>query len=262
MEHPEPFLDKHNIRQRSYFESTVKRTMVPRRTPYLERHVDQMLRFARISPTDRVIEVGCGMGRYTLILAERGIDITGMDLSPVLLDRLRTFADGRLDVPLYSADVLDPPVELRHRFDAVIGFFTLHHLHDLGGCFTSMTQLLREGGRVAFLEPNALNPLYYLQIALTPRMTWKGDGGVARMLPHVVLSAMRKAGLVDLRVQRFGFFPPFVANRHLGGRLESYLERFPFWRPFLPFQLFGGFRPPGSSDWGSAPASPRASRGQ
>jgi SAM-dependent methyltransferase len=262
MEHPEPLLDRHNIRQRSYFESTVKRTMVPTRTPYLERHVDQMLRFARISPPDRVMEVGCGMGRYTLMLAERGIDITGMDLSPVLLDRLRAFADGQADMPLYSADVLDPPAELRHQFDAVIGFFTLHHLHDLGGCFSSMTQLLREGGRVAFLEPNALNPLYYLQIALTPRMTWRGDGGVARMLTHVVLGAMRKAGLVDLRVRRFGFFPPFIANRRLGGSVESYLERFPLWRPFLPFQLFGGAQPRSSAARCSTPGPPRASHGQ
>ena len=201
-------------------------------------------------------------GRYTLMLAERGIDITGMDLSPVLLDRLRTFAGGRLDVPLYCADVLDPPVELRRQFDAVIGFFTLHHLHDLGGCFASMTQLLREGGRVAFLEPNALNPLYYLQIALTPRMTWKGDGGVARMLPRVVLGAMRKAGLVDLRVRRFGFFPPFIANRRLGSPVENFLERFPLWRPFLPFQLFGGAQPLSSSARWSTPVPSRASRGQ
>jgi SAM-dependent methyltransferase len=243
-DHPDPGHTRHNIGQREYFESTIKRTMLPRQTPYLRRHVDEMLRFAAISPADRVLEVGCGMGRYSLMLLGRGVNLTGLDLSPVLLQRLRGFAGGQAEIPLYCADVLDPPVELLRRFDAVIGFFTLHHLHDLRRCFASMARLLRDGGRVVFLEPNALNPLYYIQIALTPRMTWKGDGGVARMLPHVVLGAMRRAGLRDLRFRRFGFFPPFIANRETGSRLERVLELFPPWGPFLPFQLFGGRLPP------------------
>ncbi len=239
-DHPEPRHERHNIGQREYFESTVKRTMVPKQTPYLRRHVDEMLRFAAVSPTDSVLEVGCGMGRYSLILAGRGINLTGLDLSPVLLQRLRAFSDGQFEIPLCCADIANPPAELHRKFDVVMGFFTLHHLHDLEPCFASMTKLLREGGRIAFLEPNALNPLYYIQIALTPRMTWQGDGGVARMLPHVVLGAMRRTGLSDLRVRRFGFFPPFIANRRMGSRLEYILESFPLWRPFLPFQLFGG----------------------
>jgi SAM-dependent methyltransferase len=244
-DHPEPVHERHNIGQREYFESTVKRTMVPKQTPYLRRHVDEMLRFAAVSPTDSVLEVGCGMGRYSLMLAGRGINLTGLDLSPVLLQRLRAFSDGEFDIPLYCADIASAPAELHQKFDVVIGFFTLHHLHDLEPCFASMAELLREGGRIAFLEPNGLNPLYYIQIALTPRMTWQGDGGVARMLPHVVLGAMRRAGLSDLRVHRFGFFPPFIANRSAGSRLERVLERLPLWRPFLPFQLFGGTLPPG-----------------
>jgi SAM-dependent methyltransferase len=247
-EHTDLRHERHNIEQQSYFESTVKRGMVPTQTPYLRRHVDQMLRFAGISPTDHVLEVGCGMGRYSLLLAGQGVNLTGLDLSPVLLRRLRAFAHGQVEIPLYCADVLNPPAELLHQFDAVIGFFTLHHLHDLGRCFASMTRLLRKGGRIAFLEPNALNPLYYIQIALTPRMTWKGDGGVARMLPHVVLGAMRKAGLTEVRVHRVGFFPPFIANRGMGSRLERVLECFPLWQPFLPFQLFGGTLRPGGDD--------------
>jgi SAM-dependent methyltransferase len=236
-------IERHNRTQHDYFEHTLKATMVPRATPYVERHVDELVACVGMTPADRVLEVGCGMGRYTLPLVARGYQVSGMDLTQALLDRLREYGGG-LDVPLYCADVLNPPGELLGRFDVVCGLFTLHHLHDVPSCMGAMRRLLRPGGRIAFLEPNAWNPLYYVQIAVTPRMTWQGDKGVARMRKSVVLPAMREAGFTDLTVRRFGLFPPFVTNRSWGRALEGLLERFPPWRPFLPFQLFAGRRPP------------------
>ena len=101
-----------------------------------------------------------------------------------------------------------------------------------------MARTVKPGGRIVFLEPNAFNPLYYAQIAVTPGMTWQGDKGVAQMRMPVVGGAMTRAGLKSPRVERFGFFPPFVANTSIGARLEEALERFPLWRPLLPFQVF------------------------
>src|SRR5262249_42958213 len=153
---------RHNESQRRYFEDRAKPRMLPRRSRYLERHVDEVVRLARLSTDDRTIEVGAGMGRYTIPLLRRGYDVEALDLSSVLLERLATVSGatpGR-----HAADIADPPAELEGRFDAVIGFFTLHHLHDLGACFRGMRRLLRPRGRLVFLEPNPLNPLYYVQI--------------------------------------------------------------------------------------------------
>lgn len=234
---------EHNRRQRQYYESGPKRTMVPSGSPYLRRHVEQFLRFTGISPGDRVLEVGCGMGRYTLLLAERGIHMTGLDLSPVLLDELRAYNDGRYRIRLYCADILQPPEELRSQFDAAIGLFALHHFHDMSACVAAMTRLLKERGCIAFLEPNAYSPLYYVQMAIKPNMTWQGDKGIARMRRGYVCGLMREAGLTDIRTERFGFFPPMITNMAFGPKLEALFERFPLWRPLLPFQLFRGTRP-------------------
>jgi SAM-dependent methyltransferase len=227
---------RHNQGQREYFESVEKRTMVPRDTPYLRRHVDEFMRFGELRPGDRVLEVGCGMGRYTLLLADRGLQVEGIDLSPVLLERLRESAGDR-SIPVHALDVLDAPDELGRRFDAVVGLFTLHHLHDLDRSFRAMAELLVPGGRMVFLEPNPLNPLYYVQIAVTPGMTWAGDGGMVRMRRGVLRRAAENAGLRGFSLERFGFMPPFAANHPVGSRAERVLERFPLWRPALPFQL-------------------------
>ncbi len=216
--------------------------MLPSGSPYLQRQVDEALRFGGVSSQDRVLEVGCGMGRYTIILAQRGLRVEGLDLSPVLLERLRGFDGGRFNIPLHCADVARHPAELDGQFDVVMCFFTLHHLPDLPLCFEAMARLVRPGGRLVFLEPNPANPLYYAQILLTPGMTWRGDGGIVRMRPSLVLRAMKSAGLSGLAMSRFGFFPPFLANRPWGRRLERWLEAVPAWQGFLPFQLFKGQR--------------------
>jgi SAM-dependent methyltransferase len=236
-------LAQHNALQRRYYQQALKPHMLPADSPYLRRHVDQLLRFGGITAGDRLLEVGCGMGRYTLILAERGFRIEGLDLSPDLLGRLRQADAGRYDIPLYCADVIDHPPQLAGRFDAVIGFFTLHHLHNLPLCFTAMSRLLRPGGRVIFLEPNPFNPLYYVQMAITPDMTWQGDRGLIQMRQGRVLGAMRAAGLTRLGTLRFGFLPPFLMNRAGSSSIEARLERVPICRPFLPFQLFRGELP-------------------
>jgi SAM-dependent methyltransferase len=234
------YIESHNAAQRRYFERAPKSTMIPPGpTRYLNRHVDETLAAAAIQPGERVLEIGCGMGRYTLLFAGRGVRVEGLDLSRVLLDQLLEFDAGRHEIPLHYADVLDPPPELVGEFDAVVGMFALHHIHDIDGSLRSIARLVRPGGRVVFCEPNPFNPLYYVQIALRPGMTWQGDGGIVNIRRRPVARAFADAGLVDLYWKRFGFFPPFLTNSALGA-LERPLESFPLWRGALPFQLFGG----------------------
>jgi SAM-dependent methyltransferase len=212
--------------------------LLPRDTPYLNRHVDRLIEAIDPRPDERVLEVGCGMGRYTFLLAQRGYRIEGLDLSPRLLERLAEHDGGRYRIPLHAADLIDPPDELAGGFDAVVGLFMLHHIEDLAACFAGVARLLKPGGRTAFVEPNPLCLLYYAQIALTPGITWRGDGGIVRMRPRRIARAMEQGGLRAPRASRFGFFPPALANRPAGARLEAALERVAPLRPLSAFQLF------------------------
>jgi len=237
-----PNFSVHNRRQREYFERTRKATMIPGDTPYVRRHVDEMLRRVAPHPGERVLEVGCGMGRHALLMAARGIRLEGLELSPVLLDQFRLANGGRYDIPLHCADMLHPPQHLEGRFDVVVGFFTLHHLPDLGAGMRAVARILTPGGRAAFIEPNPVNPLYYLQILFTPNMRWREERGILQMRSAVMGPAMRQAGLEPSPPERFGFFPPAVANRPWGAQLEAVLERQRMLRPWLPFQVFAGTR--------------------
>ncbi len=236
--HNQHQLDAHNRVQHSYFEGPIQRTITPTDSPHLKRQLHETLRFAGVTPRDRVLEIGCGMGRCTLLMAQRGLRVEGLDLSPALLDRLRAYDGGRFQIPLHCADVRHPPPELDGAFDVVIGILVLHHLASLEECFAAMSRLLKPGGRMVFLEANAYNPLFYLQIALAAGMTWQGDRGIARMRPPCIFHAMKAAGLGRLEMTRFGFLPASIADRKWGAGLDAALERVALWRAFLPFQLF------------------------
>lgn len=212
--------------------------------PYVLRHVDEMVRGLDLKPGDRILEVGCGQGRYLLPLVDRGLDVEGLDLSPVLLDRLRSSA-GAIgpSLKLSAGDLIEPSPERVGAYDAVVGFFVLHHLHDVSACLHNLARWVRPGGKVGFLEPNPLNPLFHVQILLTPGMSYRGERSILAMRPKVVLGALADAGMAETRLKRFGFFPPILANRSAMQPVERAIEAVPLWRGLLPFQLFQAVQP-------------------
>ncbi len=238
--------EAHNAAQREYYETAEHPNMRPRQARHTRRQIEVALAAAQISPRDRVLEIGAGEGRFTRLLADRLPRLESSDLSPVLLERLAATCADR-PVPLHVLDVADPPDRLQASFDAVAGFFMLHHLHDLAASFHGIASMLRPGGRVVFVEPNPLNVLYYVQMLVTPGMSFAGDRGILRMRPRVLADAMRAAGLTPGPALRFGFFPPFVSDTPFGQRLERILERFPLWRPLLPFLVFTATLPPSAT---------------
>jgi 2-polyprenyl-3-methyl-5-hydroxy-6-metoxy-1,4-benzoquinol methylase len=235
-------IEAYNSFQRDYCENAISRTIVPRRSRHITRQLDETMRAAAVSSADRVLEVGCGMGRFTLMLAERGVRVEGLDLSGELLNRLRVSNGARFDIPLYRADALEPPAALRDSFDLVVGFFVLHHLKDVHGAVKSMSGMLKPGGRLVLLDANGWNPLFYLQMLMMRGMTWRGDKGMAQMRPAVVFGAMRNAGLSRLTVSRFGFLPAFVVDRLWGSRLDLAMERLPLPDVCHAFQIFTAHR--------------------
>jgi len=235
------FRDRHNQYQRNYYESREKRTMQPSGSVYVERQLDFVVGATGITAQAPLLEIGAGLGRYTLPLLTRGFTVTALDLSPVMLARLaETAANPRLTT--VAADVAECPKFLEDRFEQAIGFFTLHHMHDLDLVFAGLAGVLRPGANVAFCEPNAFCPLFYAQILLTPGMTWRGDGGVTRMRRKTVLGAMSRAGFGNLQLRRFGFLPPAIVNRRGGITVEDALQKIRFLEPLRAFSVFSGVR--------------------
>ncbi|MDQ7743546.1 class I SAM-dependent methyltransferase [Hydrogenophaga pseudoflava] len=219
----------HNQYQRRYFDHVSRARLALGETTYVNAHLARMQAGVPLQPGQTVLEVGAGPGKFTLPLAERGWDIVANDLSPVLLDQLRQASDQR--VRTVCGDIAEVSELTDERFDHAVGFFVLHHLKDFDRVFKGLAKALKPGATVSFCEPVGWNPLYYLQILLTPSMRFAGEPSLSAMRPSVILPALARAGFVDTRAVGYGYFPPQLKNRPWGDRLEQWLDR----REWVPF---------------------------
>jgi 2-polyprenyl-3-methyl-5-hydroxy-6-metoxy-1,4-benzoquinol methylase len=237
-----PVSSDHIDYQKRYFSRPEEKPrMRPGGSRYAERHLEAVLCNLDLEPGAQILEIGCGMGRFSLLLAERGYRVTGVDLSQELLRELRAHDPGHL-VQTVCCDAAEIDRFLDGPFDAAVGFFFLHHLEELQAVLGAVAKILRPGATAAFCEPNAYNPLFYLQIMVTRRMTWRGDGGVARMRPGIFEKTFTRSGFSRPRLSRYGLFPPFIANTGIGGRLEEMLESLTPIEPLLAFQVVAGVK--------------------
>ncbi len=231
---------RHNAIQRSYYEDRPRadnHRMLVQQSPYVMNHVDQLIAFAGLKPGDRVLDVGCGMGKFTIPLSQRGIDVDGFDLSPKLLEELRTQAGSDSAIKTFCGDLLEDNPELNGKYDQITGFFMLHHLFDLQQAMNHMAPLLKPGGQATFLEPNPLCALFYIQITLAPTMSWKAEKGILKLTQKNTTKCMEKAGFTDVAFKRYGILPPFMRNTGFGAKFEPMYDKVALLRPFSAFQM-------------------------
>jgi 2-polyprenyl-3-methyl-5-hydroxy-6-metoxy-1,4-benzoquinol methylase len=103
----------------------------------------------------RTMEIGCGTGLFTELLATSGAFILAIDISPDLLALARS-----RKLPPEQVEFREMRFEDSDEigiFDAIVGSSVLHHL-DIALALPRMYTLLKPGGRIAFAEPNMLNP--------------------------------------------------------------------------------------------------------
>ncbi|MFJ9246326.1 class I SAM-dependent methyltransferase [Streptomyces sp. NPDC101776] len=97
-----------------------------------------------------VLDLGCGTGTLSLLAAEQGHRVTGVDLSPAMIDLARAKLAGR-DAAFLEGDATAPPVG-EQRFDVVLVRHVLWSLPDPARVLRHWCDLLRPGGRLVLIE--------------------------------------------------------------------------------------------------------------
>jgi SAM-dependent methyltransferase len=116
-------------------------------------HYELRLRFllGEVSAGERVLDVGCGEGRFASELAAAGAQVLGLDVAWEPLRRARE-RDPRLDLRLIDAD--GPwPVE-DGSCDVVWAGETLEHVVDTARWLSEARRVLVPGGRVLLSTPD------------------------------------------------------------------------------------------------------------
>lgn len=114
--------------------------------------------FSKVRRGQRVLDIGCGTGRFTVPMAALGAQVTGLDLSRAMLDTAGAkLAELNLTADLHEGDMADLPFE-DGSFDVVTSMLALMHIpiEDREAVFCEVARVLRPGGRMLLGVKNAV----------------------------------------------------------------------------------------------------------
>jgi ubiquinone/menaquinone biosynthesis C-methylase UbiE len=102
---------------------------------------------------DEVLDVACGPGRLTLDLAPHVRSITGLDLTPGMLDQARAaLAESGLDnVTFQKGDAMAMPFS-EASFSIVVSSAAFHHFEAPDRVLAEMARVCRPGGRIVISD--------------------------------------------------------------------------------------------------------------
>ncbi len=109
---------------------------------------------AAITPTDRVLDVGCGTGSTTRAAAARAVHgaVLGVDLSSAMLtvERRRAGDEGLANVEFVQADAQVHPFD-EASFDVAVSRTAVMFFADRAAALANVRRALRPGGRLVLL---------------------------------------------------------------------------------------------------------------
>jgi SAM-dependent methyltransferase len=102
-------------------------------------------------PPSRVLDVGCGTGVISMLVADLGHTVVGIDLSDGMLDKARAKANGRTEVGFKRGNAMAPRGKPAS-FDAVVNRHVLWTMTDPERALTNWRRMLRPGGHLAIID--------------------------------------------------------------------------------------------------------------
>jgi len=165
------------------------------------------LLLADARPGDRVLDLGCGAGRFVAALREAGARPVGVELAEAALERARRNVPGA-DLRLMEPDGSIP---LGHgEADLVWCSEVLEHVPDTGALLNEVRRVLAPGGRLLVTVPDH-GLLRRVLIAL-----FRHDAHYDPLGQHVrfytgrsLAGTLEATGFGDVRIERFGG-PPLL----------------------------------------------------
>ena len=194
------------------------------------------------------LEIACGNGIDACLCAHNGANVHAYDLSPksIQMVRQRAAVNGLSDRVRLQVTGRFEEAFAGQRFDAIIGYASLHHI-PLEGLAQQVYDRLRPGGVAVFAEPvinsRALHALrrmipYYI-FEPTEDEQPLNDAAISRFAQPFDRCVRRDFQLTSRIWPMFPQIWALAAGLH---RLDHYLLKIPFLRRFATVAVFGLYR--------------------
>ncbi len=104
-----------------------------------------------------ILDAGCGPGTYGIMLAQKGNEVVGIEISPdgAQVANERASEKG-VNFSAQVGDLEKLPFKDDY-FDICFCGWVLHHFPDISSAVSELVRVLKPGGRIAIAEPNESN---------------------------------------------------------------------------------------------------------
>lgn len=179
-----------------------------------------------MGPGKRVLEVGCGTGYFTENFIQSGAELYSIDISPDLLQKAIARCGTRAHFDVCDIEALPYKDGF---FDAAVGIRVLHHL-DMDAAFREITRVLKPGGRIAFCEPNMMNPQIAIQKNIPVIKKMMGDTpDETAFFKWGLRKFLADRGYGQIRIEPFDFLHPWIPDGAVpfAEKAAAFAERIP-----------------------------------
>jgi SAM-dependent methyltransferase len=190
---------------------------------------------ASVPQKGRVLELGCGTGFYTRWLADRGLEVVAMDLSPNMVEAAKKRCPP--SVSFFVGDCEKPETTLTPEataggFDAIVGVNTFSYYAHKEEALASYWKLLRPGGRLVFLDMNGTAYTQEIAYLLDYRGAGQFKREIRQMKPAFLRRILERQGFAIQTLDRFTFMPNAATGLalHTIAPLERLLGHLPLVR--------------------------------
>lgn len=122
------------------------------RDPVVREQWTNFLQASLPSTNATILDIGCGTGSLSVVLAGLGHTVTGIDLSPSMIALARTKATALgLQVEFHVMDAASPQLPLNH-YDAIVCRHLLWTLPEPKEVLQRWAELLKPKGRLILIE--------------------------------------------------------------------------------------------------------------
>lgn len=197
-----------------------------------QRRCDWMISQMDLSSQRDILEIGCGTGELSSILAEKtNHHVLGTDLCSSFIDQAKLNYQ-QPNLKFQVLDFLKPEQLGENKYDYIIGNGILHHLYtNLDNSLDALRNLLKEHGKIIFIEPNIYNPYCFVIFRTTSffRKLANLEPDEMAFSKKYITSMLKRHAYSEIEVEHKDFLlpntPPFLIGLTIS--LGSVVEKIP-----------------------------------
>lgn len=101
----------------------------------------------------KILDLGAGTGEYSLYFANKGYDVTAVELVEKHVNRIKDKVTDSMNIRVYQGNALDLSKFDTNSFDVVLCFGPLYHLEDIDDrmkCIEEVKRVCKDNGKMFF----------------------------------------------------------------------------------------------------------------